>query len=232
METPTNPKHGLPTSRLEASVASAPQPQPQRWQRGLHMKAFWLTIATLGIAACSSVPRNSELPTAEEGGRFDRRIGFENIRSGVTGRKEWAQEADATAPGFICVRNSGTVWIYKHPPHTGSGHGDGVASFVLKGRVVNVQGQPVVGCRIVELPTRQFGGVSEETTQDTTDSEGKFSFKTSVGAAITSTGEYAGDIYQSRLKTFDIRADDYQDISVSVGLQCPELLIQVRAANK
>ena len=81
-----------------------------------------------------------------------------DIGKGVEGRKLWKKEKDGAEPGYVVVRDSGVAWVYKSPPHTGGGHGDGVASFDLSGLVVDSAMKPVVGVRFIEKTTRQFGG--------------------------------------------------------------------------
>ena len=83
----------------------------------------------------------------------------------------------------------------------------------------------------MEKPSNQFGGVSRETAVATTNEEGSFSAEASVGAAITLTGEYAGDVYQSGLKTFVVRSDGYEELEITLGYGCPELLVYIKAAN-
>jgi hypothetical protein len=148
------------------------------------------------------------------------------IGDGVEGRKTWALEAKKAAPGYICVRTSGVAWVYKSPPHTGSGHGDGVASFTLKGIVVDSSYKPMKEVRFTEKPTRQFGGVDKATEKAKSLVDGSFSFDASVGAAIT-MGEHGGDVYQSGFKTFIVSKEGYEALEVIVGYGCPDLYIQL-----
>lgn len=164
---------------------------------------------------------------AEEIPREIQELSEENIRSGVEGRKLWGKEKEAAEPGYLCVRTSGVAWIYKHPPHTGRGHGDGVASFKLSGLVVDSGLKPLAGVKFVEKPTRQFSGPDKEDKRAVTLEDGRFSFVVSVGAAITMGEEYGGDVYQSGFKTFVVSCEGYKTLEVTVGYGCPNLYIQL-----
>jgi len=163
---------------------------------------------------------------SDEVPREIRNLSQKDLNEGVEGRKRWKKEKDRAEPGYIVVRSSGVVWVYKSPPHTGSGHGDGVASFDLSGLVVDSAMKPVADVSFIEKPTNQFGGVDEATERGTTKTNGTFTFEASVGAAF-SRGEFGGDVYQSRLKTFVVSCEGYRPIEITIGYGCPNLLIQL-----
>ncbi|MGJ8655761.1 MAG: hypothetical protein ACSHX6_04850 [Akkermansiaceae bacterium] len=164
---------------------------------------------------------------AEEVAREIQELSEENIRSGVEGRKLWGKEKKAAEPGYVCVRASGVAWIYKHPPHTGSGHGDGIASSKLSGLVVDSGFKTLKDVKFVEKPTRQFSGPDKEEERAITKKDGRFSFVVSVGAAITMGEGFGGDVYQSGFKTFVVSCEGYQTLEVTVGFGCPGLFIQM-----
>jgi hypothetical protein len=196
------------------------------------MRFLVFMAISLSAIGCSSVRTDPTTDESDQVVQVDRKIGFENISGGVAGRQEWAKEDQEASPGFICVTSSGPAWIYKHPPHTGSGHGDGFAQFDIRARIHDRSGKPISGCEVWEMPSRQFGGVRVETLVSKADDAGKVAFKTSVGAAITLSGDFAGDIYQSCLKTFVLKAPGHEDMRITVGFGCPEMLVYMKPANK
>ena len=163
---------------------------------------------------------------SDEVPREIRDLSQKDIDKGVEGRNLWKKEKDRAEPGYVVVKSSGVAWVYKSPPHTGNGHGDGVASFDLSGLVVDSAMKPVAGARFIEKPTRQFGGVDKDTERAATKANGTFSFEASVGAAF-SMGEFGGDVYQSRLKTFVVSCEGYRPLEITIGYGCPNLLIQL-----
>ena len=151
-------------------------------------------------------------------------ISQENIRGGVDGRKEWAKEK--AYPGYICVSTSGVAWVYKSPPHTGGGHGDGIAPLKFYGRVVDSELNPLKGVSVAEKPVDLGDGKLSDSKKITTESEGVFLLETFVGAAY-SMGEYEGDVYQSGFKTFVVSCEGFENLEITVGFGCPEIFIQL-----
>ena len=148
----------------------------------------------------------------------------ENIRGGVDGRKEWAKEK--AQPGYVCISTSGVAWVYKSPPHTGGGHGDSIAPLKFYGRVVDSELNPLKGVSVAVKPVDLGAGKFSDSKKITTESEGAFILETFVGAAY-SMGEYKGDAYQSGFKTFAVSCEGFENLEITVGFGCPEVIIQL-----
>ncbi|MBK1834883.1 hypothetical protein [Roseibacillus ishigakijimensis] len=153
-----------------------------------------------------------------------RALSQENIGGGVDGRKEWAKEK--AHPGYVCVSTSGIAWVYKSPPYTGGGHGDGISPLKFYGRVVDSELNPLKGASVAEKPVDLGDGRLSLSKKVMTDSKGAFLLGSFVGAAL-SLGEYEGDVYQSDFKTFVVSCEGYENLEITVGFGCPEVFIQL-----
>ena len=154
-------------------------------------------------------------------------ISQENFDSGVEGRKTWQLEKESAEPGYLSIHSNGVAWIYKSPPYTGDGHGDGIAPLKFYGRVTDSSLKPIQGATISEKAIKPGGGGSK-TLKTETEETGRFALESFVGASIA-LGEYAGDRYQTSFRTFIVSCEGYQDLEITVGFGCPEVLIQLTA---
>ncbi len=154
---------------------------------------------------------------------------LEQVQGKQKASKEWRERAQTASPGVIHVRSSGLAWNYSNPPFTGTGHGDGIARFKLQGVVVDAKTKkPVAKVQIIELPSRQFGGVPKEHVAVTSRANGSFACDACVGAAFQTGGPTPGAIYQSANKKYKIVHPHYQGLEISIGYGCPALKIYLQ----